>query len=509
MRRPRATDVRPRRCSLLDRLFIASTLWLLWLVRRFISLDRRTYLLLSAGPLQPLLARIGLMRARAVFLKAKERCPAYRDFLAASGYREHGRWRLSNLPVTTKENYVKRYSIEERCYDGRIPPSGVVIDESSGSSGVPNNWVRSAEERADVKRILQLNYQLIYRDSGLILLNCFALGPWATGMNVSMSLVDVGILKSIGPDQQKLENTLEIFGPGYRYLVFGYPPFVKSFLDGTRLDLSKYALDLIVGGEGISEPLRAHLLRFFRTVISSYGASDLEINIGVETELTIALRRLCAEDRTLCEKLFGRETPLMVFQYNALDYIVETNREGELLFTIGRQDSAAPKLRYNLRDVGGVMTHKQLAAALDAHGVRVEDLAARQSRFPVLYVFGRGDLTVPFYGAKVSPADVEEVINSNPALLRNVNSFQLVSYEDARVNRRLKIHLETVRSPDAELPTGEELRDIIFDGLCRCNQDFREVTRMFERDCIEVEPHAFGEGPFAGRDVRIKNKYIG
>lgn len=411
--------------------------------------------------------------------------------------------------MTTKENYVKRYSIEERCYDGRIPSSGVVIDESSGSSGVPNNWVRSAEERADVKRILQLNYQLIYRDSGLILLNCFALGPWATGMNVSMSLVDVGILKSIGPDRQKLENTLEIFGPDYRYLVFGYPPFVKSFVDGTRLDLSKYELDLIVGGEGISEPLRAHLLRFFRTVISSYGASDLEINIGVETELTIALRRLCAEDRTLCENLFGHETPPMVFQYNALDYIIETNLEGELLFTIGRQDSAAPKLRYNLRDVGGVMTHKQLAAALAAHGVRVEDLAARRSRFPILYVFGRGDLTVPFYGAKVSPADVEEVINSNPALLRNVNSFQLVSYEDERVNRRLKIHLETVRSPDADLPAGEELRDIIFDGLCRCNQDFREVTRMFERDCIEVVPHAFGEGPFAGRDVRIKNKYIG
>jgi phenylacetate-CoA ligase len=100
----------------------------------------------------------------------------------------------------------------------------VVIDESSGSSGVPNNWVRSAEEREDVKRILQLNYQLIYRDSCCILLNCFAL-RWATGMNVSMSLVDVGILKSIGPDQKKLENTLEIFGRDYRYLVFRLSAF--------------------------------------------------------------------------------------------------------------------------------------------------------------------------------------------------------------------------------------------------------------------------------------------
>jgi phenylacetate-CoA ligase len=494
---------------MLEKLYVQSTLWLLWIVRRFISFDRRTYLLLSAPSLQPLLAWIGTLRARAVYLKAKECCPAYRNFLAASGFEPRGRWRLSRLPVTTKENYVKRYSIEERCYHGRIPASGVVIDESSGSSGVPNNWVRSAEERADVKRILQLNYQLIYRDSGCILLNCFALGPWATGMNVSMSLVDVGILKSIGPDQQKLENTLEMFGPAYRYLVFGYPPFVKSFVDGTRLDLSRYRMDLVVGGEGISEPLRAHLLRSFRTVISSYGASDLEINIGVETELTIALRRLCAEDRRLCEALFGRETPPMIFQYNALDYLIETNEEGELLFTIGRQTSAAPKLRYNLRDLGGALTHRELGERLRARGVRIEELAARQSRFPILYVYGRGDLTVPFYGAKVSPGDLEEVIHASPALLRHVNSFQLVSYEDERVNRRLKIHLETVKGYGGGLPAAGELRDLIFEGLCRCNQDFREVTRMFERDCVEVELHPFGEGPFAGRDIRVKNKYIG
>ena len=134
-----------------------------------------------------------------------------------------------------------------------------------------NNWVRSAEEREDVKHILQLNYQLIYRDTGCILLNCFALGPWATGMNVSMSLVDVGILKSLGPDQKKLENTLTIFGPKYRYLIFGYPPFIKSFVDATSLDLTQYRLDLIVGGEGISVRLRTHFLQFFNSVISSYG----------------------------------------------------------------------------------------------------------------------------------------------------------------------------------------------------------------------------------------------
>ena len=448
------------------RLLLWSTLWILWVIRVFISIDRRTYMFLSVGRLQPLLTRIGLMRAEAVFLKAKDRCPAYQQFLLNEGYKNSGQWSLSGVPVMTKENYVKKFSIEERCYDGRIPAEGVVIDESSGSSGVPNNWVRSAQEREDVKHILQLNYQLIYRDSGCILLNCFALGPWATGMNVSMSLVEVGILKSIGPDQKKLENTLTVFGPDYRYLIFGYPPFIKSFVDSTNLDLSRFRMDLIVGGEGISESLRSYLLNTFKTVISSYGASDLEINIGVETPLTIELRRLCLKDRTLCERLFGRQSPPMIFQYNALDYVIEMQENGELLFTIGRQTSAAPKIRYNLKDFGGVMSHRTLSAKLAEQDLRIEDLPGPQSRFPILYVFGRADLTVPFYGAKVYPTDIENIINAHPALVKEINSFQLSSYEDPGLNRRLRIYLERRKNFEGVLPEG--LRDLFFDGLCDC-----------------------------------------
>jgi phenylacetate-coenzyme A ligase PaaK-like adenylate-forming protein len=492
---------------LIDRLLTGATLWLLWIIRRIISLDRRAYMVLSAGALQNLLARIGMLRAHAVYLKAKECCPAYRDFLASEGVRD-GRWTLSDLPITTKENYIKKYSIVERCYHGRLPAKGVVIDESSGSSGLPNNWVRSAEEREDVKRILQLNYQLIYRDSGCILLNCFALGPWATGMNVSMSLVDVGILKSIGPDQKKLENSLALFGVDYRYLVFGYPPFIKSFVDTTELDLKKYRMDLIVGGEGISEPLRTHLLQYFQTVISSYGASDLEINIAVETALTINLRRMCVKDRELSRALFGREMPPMIFQYNALDYVIETTELGELVFTIGRQTSAAPKLRYNLHDIGGTMTHAELREKLASHGVDVFELATPQSRFPILFVYGRSDLTVPFYGAKVYPTDIEDVINADPDLVRQINSFQISSYEDEAIDRRLKICLETVKNLPIPLASTEKLHQVIFEGLCRVNQDFREVTKIFDPSCVEIQIYEFETGPFKERDIRIKNRYV-
>ena len=495
--------------SALYGLALRTVLWVLWLLRRLISLDGSTYALIHASKLQWFLARVGRMSAHAAYLKARTTCPAYQDFLAKMGYQEKGRWRLEALPEMTKENYVKKYSIEQRCYGGAIPKAGVVIDESSGSTGMPNNWVRSAAERMDVKRILQLNYQLIYRDSGCVLLNCFALGPWATGMNISMSLVEMGILKSIGPDQRKLENTLELFGPKYRYLIFGYPPFIRAFVDETRLDLSNYQFDLIVGGEGLSEALRSHLQQSARSVISSYGASDLEINIAVETELTIALRRLCLKNGALSKQLFGRDTPPMIFQYNPLDYTIETNGEHELLFTIGRQSGAAPKIRYNLRDSGGLFSFNSLSRVLKDHGILLSSLVTRHTYLPLLFVYGRNDATVPFYGAKIYPADLERLIHEDPVLATVIHSFQLKVIEDEQLKSKLQVHLELSKNRGDGLPPEmENLQETIFTGLIRVNQDFREVTKMFDRNQVQVFLYEYESGPFAGRDVRIKLKYI-
>lgn len=482
---------------------------LAWL-RRTIEIRPRGYAMLMLPQAQPLLESIGRLRVRSLFGKARRNCPAYARFLADQGWAPRGPWRITDVPVTTKENYVKRYSIEDRCFGGALSGQGEVIDESSGSSGIPNNWIRNRHERRDVTRILQLSYGLIYGDPRRILLNCFALGPWATGMHVSMSLADVGTLKSIGPDVAKLENTLKLFGPKYRYIVFGYPPFVKSFVDATSLDLSAYHLDLVVGGEGITEALRGYLRGHFKSVVSSYGASDLEINIGVETDWTIALRARCAQDPALCRALFGRDTPPMIFQYNALDYFIEAQPNGEMLFTICRGSGAAPKLRYNLHDVGGTWTFRDLGAKLAASGLDAGALAPRFGCFPVLFVYGRSDLTVAFFGAKIYPADVEAVVLAHATLAPLVHSFQFECVEDERVDRRLAIHLELAPGVEAAAVglSAEALAAEFYRGLAKSNQDFREVTRMFTAEAIRVELHPHGSGRFAGADVRLKRQYV-
>ena len=479
--------------------------------RRLITADKFLFALGGVRYVQWINEMLGPVQVYRTYYKARRKCPAYRKFLTDNNHTEllkPGSF-VSLIPETNKENYVKKYSIEDRCYKGKIPTRGVVIDESSGSSGTPNNWVRGIHDRKDVQRLLQINLGLTFFRQNMFIINCFALGPWATGMNVSMALADVCVVKSIGPDIKKLENTLKVFGTKYKYLIAGYPPFIKMFVNSTELDLKKYSLHLVTGGEGISEGLRDYLSQYFSSVYSSYGASDLDINIGAESEFTIAVRKICSKNPDIARKIFGKEQVPMIFQYNPLDYYIETSADGELMFSVTRLASAAPKVRYNLKDNGGTMSCAQMLQALKDAGF-TGTLPKPKLHFPILYVSGRSDLTVPFYGAKIYTQDLDAMLHET-ALSEIFHSFQMSSYEDDAIERYLKIAFELnpgKRGENGERIGGTILNQFVYDQLKRINQDFREVSKMFSADRIQVEIHEYESGPFSERDIRIKQKYI-
>jgi phenylacetate-CoA ligase len=481
-------------------------------VRRALVASPHAEELLRPG-FEAALWRLGKWRVWLLFEDARRRVPAYRTI-----WEEHGRPEvqlagldpdLSAIPITDKESYVKRFSIEERCRDGKLPTRGVVIDESSGTSGEPNDWVRGAAEREDGRKLLHLALHQQFGDRQLFVINAFALGPWATGMNVSMSIVDVSVLKSTGPDIAKIVHTLRRFGPRYRYLICGYPPFLKQLVDSGEVDLSAFDIVAAVGGEGLSESLRDHLLRSFKAVYSSFGASDLEINIAAENDFTIGLRRLLRDRPEVGEALDlpGHALP-MVFQYNPLDYYIETTDSGELLFSVCRLDTLSPKLRYNLHDAGCVIRFPQLRRTLERFGISPDDLADRWLDLPLLFHYGRSDATVAFYGANVTPADIQEAVYSVPELQDSVASFALIVGEDADANKTLRLAFELGdgREPPADV---EPVRRALLDALVAVNQDYREASRFIPAGREPtVEFHAAGTGPFAGHDIRLKRTYI-
>jgi phenylacetate-CoA ligase len=459
--------------------------------------------------------RLSRERAMETARHAARHVPAYRERLEEVGIdpRQLPAW--EDLPETDKASYVDRWTLAERALHGRIPLRGTTIDESSGSTGTPYNWVRSAEERRHVRRMIGFFARYTFGHEPLVVLNAFSMGAWATGMTTAIALEQNGLVKATGPSIEKILGTMRQLGTGYRYLIVGYPPFIKLLLDEGERDgfpWESYRMHALLGGEGNSEALRDYLGRRFESVYSGYGATDVEIGLAAETPVSIGLRRLAAKRPEIATALFGESARSpMVFQYNPLLHHIETNANGELLFTVTRHATLAPKVRYNVHDEGGVIRDDDLRARLADFGIDLDELdpsRKRHVRMPYLYVFGRRDSTVSVMGANIYPADIEAGIFADASLAERVLSFALSIREARPGETRPLISIQLARDePTPEL--ADALTAAISNQLASQNADFQEAMREYPALMVPiVELHARGTGPFAGDSDRIKHRYV-
>lgn len=443
------------------------------------------------------------VKARKAYYRAQRKVPAYRAYLDSRAD--------AMVPETDKETYIKAYETGARCVGGSFFHGRTTIDESSGSTGTPYNWVRSERERNESHTFVSYFATYCYGREPWITINGFSMGAWATGINMGLSLQKNGIVKNTGPDIAKILHTLRFFGPEYTYLITGYPPFLKHLIDVAEEEgfpFEKYRLFGLAGGEGMSEGLRDYLLRRFAKVYSGYGATDLEIGIAGETPISVAIRRLALERKDVKLALFGSDSRLpMVFQYNPVMHHVEVNEDNEVVFTIARSSLLSPRIRYNVHDLGGVLTSDEMAQRLAAVGVDIERLKRDTGdggvRLPFLWIFGRRDHTISVMGANIYPEDIEQCLYQDTALAELTNSFCLSLSESPNGDVRPRFLFEVSREPNAEL--ARRFAESIVPSLVALNADFREAWREYPETLVpEIQLHRIGEGPFAADAGRIK-----
>jgi phenylacetate-CoA ligase len=451
----------------------------------------------------------GRVLTRRAVLHAAATVPAYNVFLRSHSSKP--RASLSALPETDKSNYVRQYSTEDRCVHGRFLDRNTAIDESSGSTGQPYNWVRSMEERKTSHMSVSHFARYCLGDEPWITINAFSMGAWATGINMGLALQRNGVVKSTGPDMDKILHTLEFFGSSYRYLICGYPPFLKHFIDeGTRRGFAwnNYELNALVGGEGMTEGLRDYLYRRFKTVYSGYGATDLEIGLAGETPITVAIRRLARDNDRVRSELFGEDSRLpMLFQYNPLMHQISANAEGELVFTISRLNVLSPRIQYNIHDEGGVASFDDIRRRCAKLGVDFDELVKESNRplvpLPFLWVYGRKDSTISVMGANIYPEDLEQSLYAEPELAEVTTSFCLSLADSGDAAVRPCFSFEVTAPITDELR--ERFRERIVKQLNAINLDFREAWREYPDALVpEIQLHMQGEGPFARDEGKIK-----
>ena len=449
--------------------------------------------------------------------------PAYRDLLLRSGFLlEHAHLRarrLADFPETSKQNYAGRYDEASRCPGGRMHRPGVIVDESSGSTGRPYNWVRGPQELKAIYRNVAGYVSLVFPGEKLFVINAYSMGAWATGTTTGNALSRIAMVKNTGPDLEKIVDTLMHFGPGYDYIVTAYPPFLKHLrdrLDAAGFDWGRYRLRAMVGGEGMTEALRDYLEERFGQVRSGYGASDLTIGIAAETNFTVWLRKQLAADRELRRELLGpgEQRLPMIFHYNPLETYLEVNGQGEIVCTINPSTCLQPKLRYNVGDEGMLLPARRVEALIARDPGRWAGGRAGHERMnlPLLLVFGRKDSTISYMGANLYPQDVEYGLYASNPMAAEIERFSLSLAELPGLESRPVVNIEL--RPGADLGAGgaarlaARCRDGVLAHLTRVSRDFAEsLSEDPAAADLQVRVFSHGEGPFRGTGT-IKNVYL-
>jgi phenylacetate-CoA ligase len=411
---------------------------------------------------------------------------------------------------------------------GAVPFPGTTIDESSGSTGTPYNWIRGRREREVAHRNIGFFARYAFGSGPLVTLNAFSMGSWAAGFNMSLGMMRHGIVKSIGPDIDKILSTLGYLGPTYRYLIAGYPPFLKHLIDegeSREFPWADYRLHALVGGEGMTEELRDVLLERFASVYSGYGATDIEIGMAGESPVSIAVRRLARARPDIRLALFGTDARLpMVFQYNPLIHYLEVNGQGEVVCTVSRLDLLAPRIRYNVHDAGGIVPFDTVRKILAGFGYDLDRLGAapelagprgplpwtRPIPLPFVWIHGRRDATISVMGSNIYPEDVEAVLYRDPAVKPRLHSFMVSVIDDDAGTPRPAIALELTNLDGVDAGWLTDAAGRLRDGLRDLNIDYRASLKEFPDAMLPiVTAYPLGGGPFAGDASRIKQRRVG
>ena len=435
-------------------------------------------------------------RARELFGDVAGSVPAYRAFLKEHGV-DPSTVDFGDLPLVTKESYLRRYPLPERCRGGRLSAAAAhTVAVSSGSSGQPTVWPRSVVDELAVARRFEdaLVHSFQADERATLVVVCFALGSWVGGMytaDACRHLAAKGYPVTVATPGNNVDEILRLvleLAPLYeRTVLAGYPPFVKNVVDeGLRrgVDWPAYGIRLLLAGEVFSEQWRelvgrrAGMRRPDFDSVSLYGTADAGV-LGNETPLSVRIRRFLAAQPPLARELFGDPRLPTLVQYDPMSRYFET-RHGTLLFT---GDGGVPLVRYHIADEGGLLEHAELLEFCRRNGFDPGEGAGS----PFVYVFGRSLFTVSFFGANVYPENVTVALERDDVSDWTTGKFVVQVLTDDDENRRLSVTVEL--APDAQRPerAEETVADAVRGALLRLNSEFANyVPEDYQTPLVEV-----------------------
>lgn len=459
-----------------------------------------------------------------LFQRCVAEVPAYRQFLqshavnltAINNYAA-----FQTLPLLTKANYMQAYPLPERCLGGSLKGADRIA-VSSGSTGKPTFWPRSAAHELDVA----VRFEQVFHDSfraherSTLAVVCFALGNWVGGLfttSCCWHLTRKGyplLVATPGNKKAEILRVVRELAPHFEQTVLlGYPPFVKDVIDtgiAEGIEWALYKPKLVFAGEVFSEEWRSLVCQRIGSSLpcqdtaSLYGTADGGV-LGNETPFSIAIRRWFANHPAAAHTLFGEARLPTLVQYDPLSRYFETHA-GTLVVS---GENSVPLLRYHIADKGGVISYEDMWLFLNSQGVlSLTDLglspADTPRNQPFVYVFGRADFTVSYYGANIYPENVTIGLEQSEFMTQVTGKFVLETQETKDGDKQLHIAVELLPDIEPQATLAAQIATSIRAQLLRLNSEFANYTPV-ERQLPQISLHVFADPDYF--PLGVKHRY--
>ena len=417
---------------------------------------------------------------------------------------------LDKVPETNKKSYIfSTPYLTKLCLDGDYHNINMLV-KSSGHSGKQCYWATSHRTDLFAQTILSIgldqNFQISTKKT--LIINGFILGSWVTGILFSEFASSHCTVINTGPDKEEIFQTITDIGDQYQQiLIAGYPPFIKEFVDygkAIKFPWKKHTFHFAAGGEDFPEAWRDYIMKQAHgaKIRSGFGASDIGILGGIETDDTVFIRRLAEKNKHLRKALFGdvQENP-MLFQYPT-NLFIHTNEQQELVFTTILPEAVEPVIKYNLEDIGGILSYHEMEEKLHRFGIhRTFSLP-----LPFLFVVGRVSGPVKFHAFLMYPENVEDCVYKNPEIAKTTTGkFKLrtIVTRDHEHVLQIEFQLKKGVRKSSKLLLG--YTTLCTKTLAEVNGGYKAVyTRIQEKAIPRIKLYTYEQYPYTSK---IKNRY--
>lgn len=434
-----------------------------------------------------------------LFHKAAIKVPAYKDFLKKHTI-NHAKIKtiadFSKIPLTDSKNYISKYSLEKRCWDGDLPKSDVVA-VSSGTMGEPKFWPRGSYQEYEAAIIHELLYKCFFnidRYKTLMIIG-FPMGIYVSGIAttiptwlISQKGYDITML-TVGGNKVEILKAVKAMQQDYEQVVLiGHPFFIKDVVETGRSEgivWSKKRFHIMSCSEGFNEVWRRYLLKKIggkpdiTTIINTYGSSELLL-VGSETPMSILIK-FYLEHKKHTKDFFNHSGYYVnLFQYNPLMRYIESI-QNELIFT---SRSGIPLIRFNMHDAGEIIPFEKAKKFLNHTDVDWQNKISNWPiwKLPFVSLYGRSDKTLTFYAANIYPEHIHVGLNNNDLLKSITGKFVMKRDYSKNMDQLLEINVELRPGIEISKKLAKLIQKSIVKSLLKINMEYLYLAKTLKKD---------------------------